>query len=124
MSLPNFQTANMAQAWGTMAAADGQQCSNCHGSGAFGMIVTTDEAVFFKTTTEQTFYLLKFFSVDTAAGKVIVNTASFKNAGVTLATHPRFDPTSNAGVTALKKFYDATAARKAANGCDPPRLVN
>lgn len=55
---------------------------------------------------------------------MIINTASFKNAGVILAGHPRFDPTNNQGMTALKTFYDATVARKAANACDPPRLID
>ena len=124
MSLANFQTANMAQAWGTLTTGSNQQCSNCHGTGAFGMIATTDETLFFKTVSEQTPYLVKFFSADVAGGKVIINTTSFKNAGVTIAGHPRFDPENHQGMTALKAFYDSTVARQVANACDPPRLIN
>jgi len=124
MSLANFQTAKMASAWGNLAATNNQRCANCHGSGAEGFIATTDEAVFFKMVTEQSAYMLKYFSVDTQNMKVVINTGSLKNAGETITGHPRFDATTNAGMTALQTFYDATMARKAAGTCDPSRLVD
>jgi hypothetical protein len=44
------------------------------------------------------------------------------SAGVTLPDHPRFNPTTNAGMTALTEFYDLTVERQTAGTCDPPRL--
>ena len=122
MSLANFATARMAATWGTMAANTGQACHDCHGNGESGMIITPTEALYFKTITEQKSYLLKYFSVDSVAGKVIINMTSFTHAN-TVAGHPGFNPTTNAGMTALKTFYDATIARKLANTCDPSRLL-
>lgn len=124
MSLANFQTAKMAQAWGNMAATSNQRCANCHGNGAEGFIATTDEALFFKTVSEQSGYMLKYFSVDTQNMKIVINTGSLKNAAEVIVGHPRFNSTSNPGVTALQLFYDATMARKMAGTCDPPRLVD
>lgn len=120
MTLTDFQTANMTEAWSTLTASNNQLCRNCHGEGGYSFITSPDETLFFTTITEHSFYLLKFFSVQGA--DVVVNTGSFQNAAVTLTSHPRFDPTNNAGVIALKTFYDATLARKTANTCDPPRL--
>jgi len=120
LSIGNFQTANMAQAWGNLTASNGQLCRNCHGDGGYSFITTLDETVFFSTMSGYSTYLVKFFSVQ--GSDIIVNTGSFKNAGVTLPSHPRFDPANNAGMTALKKLYDDTKARKAANTCDPSRL--
>jgi len=63
----------------------------------------------------------RYFTVDTAAKKVIVNQASFKSAAM-ISGHPTFDAVNNAGMIALKKFFDLTDARLTANQCDPPRL--
>jgi len=121
MSLENFEAANMAQAWGTLTASQ-QLCSNCHGTGAFAFMTGNGNAeLFFNTITTQRDLLLKYFTVD-ATGQIVINTAAFQNAGVTLQGHPRFNPTMNAGMTALGEFYDLTLARQAANTCDPPRL--
>lgn len=120
MTLASFQTAAMAQAWGNLTASNNQLCRNCHGDGGFSFIATVDEPLFFSTMSEHSAYLVKFFSVQ--GSDVIVNTGSFQKAGVTLPSHPRFDPENNAGMTALKKLYDDTAARKTAGTCDPPRL--
>jgi hypothetical protein len=124
MSLANFQTATMATSWGNMSSSSNQRCTDCHQLGGQGFMASLDEAVYFQVLTTQKYQLLKYFSVDVAAAKVIINTASFKNAGVTLADHPHFNPDVNAGMTALKQFYDLTVARKAANQCDPSRLVD
>ena len=124
MTLTNFQTANMAVAWGTLNTATNQECSNCHALGGQGFIASTDEAVFFKTVTEQSAYLVKYFSADAASGTVIINNVSMMSAGVSLTDHPHFDPINNAGMRALATFFDSTKALKAAGTCDPPRLVN
>ncbi len=122
MSLDNFTTAGMPQAWGQLAADNLQRCANCHGSGAFSFMSGSGDAEpFFQTITTQKDLLLKYFTVG-ADGKVAINTASFRNAGVVIENHPRFNATTNAGMTALGAFYDATLAREAAGQCDPPRL--
>ncbi len=122
MTLANFQTAQMAPKWGALSASNGQKCQNCHQAGLYVFIATTNETSFFSTISKQKDYLLKYFTVD-GAGKVIINTSSFTNAGVTLATHPHFDPLINAGMTALKTFYDSTLLLSNAGTCAPPTLV-
>jgi len=122
MSLENFQATNMTPAWGNLTASQ-QLCRNCHGGGAFAFMSGNgqDAEPFFNTITTQRDLLLKYFTVD-ATGQIVINTAAFQNAGVTLQGHPRFDPTNNAGMIALAEFYDLTLERQAANMCDPPRL--
>lgn len=123
MTLANFNTAQMAQKWGNLAA-DGQKCSNCHGQGAFAFITSTNAQTMFDLMTKHKDYLLKFFTVD-GTGKVIVNLASLTNAGTTLEGHPRFDATNNAGTLALQQYYTATAAlMEGTTPCDPPRLLD
>lgn len=121
LSLANFQTAQMATAWGNLTAGN-QLCRNCHGTGGYSFIASNDATLYFTTMTERAEYLSKYFSVQN--GDVIINTVSFQSAGagVVWPSHPSFDPTTNAGMTALKKLYDDTKARKLANTCDPSRL--
>lgn len=120
MTLADFQTANMTEAWSELAASNNQLCRNCHGDGGFSFITSPDENLFFTTISEHSFYLVKFFSVQ--GPDVVINTGSFQNAATTLASHPRFNASENAGMIALKTFYDATLARKTAGTCDPSRL--
>jgi hypothetical protein len=121
LTLADFNTAQMAQKWSTMAAQNNQKCLNCHQGGIAGFVVSTDPALYFQLVTEQSAQMLKYFSVDTSVtpAKVIINTGSFMNAGVTLAGHPRFDPTTNQGMTALKAWYDLAAAK---GTCGAPTL--
>lgn len=120
ITLQNFQAANMAQAWGTMAASNNQLCRNCHGVGDFGFIATNDENLFYTTMTEHSAYLVKFFSLQ--GSDVVVNTGSVANAATTLVGHPKFDPVNNPGMLALQKLYTDTKALKDANTCEPSRL--
>jgi len=122
MSLANFTQANMPTAWGNLAASNGQKCTNCHQNG-LGILITPDANLFFNSMSQQSYFMLKFFTVDTTANKIVVNTGSFMNA-LKISGHPQFDATTNAGLTALKSFYDLTAARKTANQCDPARLMD
>ncbi len=122
MTVANFTTAQMAPKWGALAASNGQKCQNCHQAGLYVFIATTNTTTFFDTISKQKDYLLKYFTVD-GTGKIIINTSSFTNAGVTLTTHPHFDPTINAGMTALKSFYDLTLAAQTAGTCGPSTLV-
>lgn len=125
MSLDNFTTANMPTAWGQLAANNLQRCANCHAGGAYAFMSGNGNAeIFFNTITTQKDLLLKYFTVD-ATGTVLINEAAFKNAGVDLppdTSHPAFNPTTNAGMTALLEFYELTKTRQMMNACDPPRL--
>ena len=122
MTLANFNTAQMAQKWGGLAASQGQKCANCHNLGGDGFIATTNAQTMFDMMTKYKDYLLKFFTVD-GDGKVIINKASMTNAGVTIPSHPRFDPLTNAGMVALEAYYTSTMALSTAGTCDPPRLT-
>jgi len=127
MKQADFNTAQMAQKWNQLAAANAQQCSNCHGTGAFSFLTGNGNATtFFTAVTTQKDFLLKYFTVD-AAGLIIINNASFQNAGVALpaggnSNHPPFNPTTNIGMDALTAFYNLAKAHQTANTCDPPRL--
>jgi hypothetical protein len=123
MTQENFNAAGMTQAWSTLAADNLQKCINCHGGGLNGFFVSTNATGYFNLLTQTTSFLLKYFTVDTVAGKVIVNTGSFKSAAaLPITTHPPFNPTTNAGMTALQKLYDSTLAKQTAGTCDPSRL--
>jgi hypothetical protein len=125
LTIADFNTAQMAQKWSTLAASNNQKCLNCHQAGGDGFIVNANADLFFKVMSENSAYMLKFFSVDTAStpAKVVVNTGSFTNAGVTIAGHPRFDPLNNQGMVALKAFYDLAAAKQAAGTCSPTPTI-
>lgn len=125
MSLTNFETSEMAQAWNVLASTMNQRCANCHQAGLDTFLSGTGNAeIFFNGLTTQRDFLLKYFTVDNT-GAVVINTASMANAGVTLPGHPRFNPTDNVGMTALNEFYTLTKTRLEAGTptpCDPPRL--
>jgi hypothetical protein len=130
MTLANFEAADMRN-FGNVNAGGGGNCKTCHALGEFGHIVSNVSQPFFQTITENKYYLLQYFSVDLSMGvpaaKVIINTRSFAGVGNRLApheAHPGFNPTNNAGMTALQKFYTDTMAKKTAGTCDPPRLKN
>ena len=122
MSLENFAASNMTTAWSTLGTSQNQSCLNCHNGGLATFLVSADEAVFFRGVTEQKDFLLKYFTVG-SAGEVIVNTAAMRSAGENLEGHPRFNPTTNAGMTALAELHPLTLARQTAGTCDPPRLL-
>ncbi|MDB4963903.1 MAG: hypothetical protein JWP01_3902 [Myxococcales bacterium] len=136
MSLTNFKTANMAQAWGNLNANNNQQCENCHATGGEGFIATQQEALFYNVVSTKKYFFLQYLTVDLTGGaemaKVIMNTVSFKGVSEGLdphREHPRFNAATNQGMTALKNFYDATMARKAIpagmpGACDAPRPLS
>jgi hypothetical protein len=126
MSLPDFQAANMAQAWGSLNAQNNQQCDDCHASGAEGFVATQTGDLFTALSTTPAL-LMQYFSVDLTKGApaatMIINQSSFAGVGTGQdphREHPRFNPWNNQGVTAVTQFYTATMARKAAGACDPP----
>jgi hypothetical protein len=122
MTIANFNTAQMAQKWGSLAAGNNQKCLNCHGGGLYGFMLNDNAQTFFGTISTQKDYLLKYFTVD-GTGKVIINMASMTNAGVTIPTHPHFDPVNNLGMPALQAFYDSTLAASTAGTCGPSTLT-
>ena len=124
LTIADFNTAQMAQRWGALAADNAQKCLNCHQGGTAGFIVSTNADLFFKVMTENSAYMLKYFTVDSNVTpmKVVINTGSMTSAGVTLVGHPRFNPTTNAGMTALKSFYDLAMAKQAAGTCTAPLI--
>ncbi|MDQ3366541.1 MAG: hypothetical protein M3680_14040 [Myxococcota bacterium] len=126
LTITDFTAANMAPAWSTLAASNNQKCLNCHQGGGDGFIVNGNAEVFFKAVSEQSGYMLKYFTVDTnvTPAKVIINTGSMSNAGLTIAGHPRFNPTINAGMTALGTFYELAAEKLAAGTCGTPTLLD
>jgi hypothetical protein len=131
MTLTDFQTANMAQAWAGLYAQNNERCDKCHASGGDGFIATEEGDQLYTALTTTPAMLMQYFTVDLTTGasaaKMIVNQSS--HAGVSLGgdphrEHPRFNSWNNQGVTAVTQFYNATMARKAAGTCDPPSAHN
>jgi hypothetical protein len=120
MTLTNFQTANMTTAWSTLVSSDGKTCQNCHSEGQYNFIATDDETAFYTGLSQHSYFMLKYFLVDTATEKVIVNTKSFMTANSAIG-HPKFNYTMNAGMTALTSFYNATVANTA---CGAPTMID
>jgi hypothetical protein len=131
MTIANFNTANMANAWGNLNAQNNQQCENCHGNGGEGFIASRDANAFFGVVSTKKMFFLQYFTVDltmgAAAAKVKINEVSFK--GVATAQdphreHPTFNATNNNGMTALKAFYDSTSLAVTGGACQPKPLMN
>lgn len=137
MTIDDFETANMPQAWGNLAANNGQQCEGCHQAGADGFIASQNRDQFYGIEPAKVGFslskslFLQYLTVDISGGaanaKVIINTASFTgvSAGVAPhASHPRFNPTTNNGMTALKAFYDLVQAKVTGGACTPAPFPN
>lgn len=125
MTIENFNTAQMAQLWGGMAATNGQACKNCHNAGAFGFTVNDQALIYFDLITTSQSQNLKYFSVQ--GTKVVINMGALTNAGTTLPGHPLFDPVNNQGMPALQQFYqltDAATVAAGAAGCGPSKIVS
>ena len=135
--IADFTTANMSQAWGQMNA-NGSLCANCHSTGGQGMIVTGVATTpptgappgLFTTIDVNKYFLIQYFTVDltggSAAAKVIINTTSFIGVSKGLpphVEHPQFNATTNAGMTALQKFYDLTMTKVMGHACGPTKLA-
>lgn len=120
MTIDNFKTARMAEAWGQMTGDDGRLCRNCHSDGAFGFIATQNEEVFFTGISQHLSLLAMYFRIDAQASKVVVNTVSLQSAA-RRPGHPSFNAQDNAGVRALQAFHAATEANVA---CGAPTLVD
>jgi len=132
MQYTDFQTANMANAWGNLTATNNQQCENCHATGGEGFIASRNSQFFYDVVSTKKYFFLQYFTVDLTQGamaaKVVMNQASFL--GVSQGQdphreHPRFNATNNQGMQALTSFYNATTARVGQPGlCAPKPLQN
>lgn len=123
MTLANFTQAKMNTAWGNLAASNGQACSSCHASGLYGFFVDRDANTMFTALSTNKAFLIVYFSADVANQKVIVDDALFAavSSGTgAFAGHPPFNPTNNAGMLALKNFYQLTLTAQQAGTCGPP----
>lgn len=132
MQYTDFQTANMANAWGNLTAQNNQQCENCHATGGEGFIASRSSQFFYDVVSTKKYFFLQYFTVDLTQGsmaaKVVMNQASFlgvSNGQDPHREHPRFNATNNQGMTALTQFYNATMARVGQAGlCAPKPLQN
>jgi mono/diheme cytochrome c family protein len=143
MSLTNFNTANMAQAWGQMQTNNGERCAACHSTGGYGFMATGIAETkaggppgLFTTMATNQYYLVMYYSVDLsdttrdATGKLMnakmkLNEDSFKGVAQNIAPHvqhPSFNYTNSQGINALKTFYTSTAAAVAAGNCGTTKL--
>lgn len=135
MSLTNWQQANMTTAWGRMQTNNGSKCESCHATGGQGMIATEIEesgpsgpGMWTVVSTNQ-YYMIQFFTVDNpidpANAKIIINHVSFDGVANGVAPHtehPRFNATTNNGMTALQSLYDLTNTAITAGNCGPTKL--
>jgi len=132
MTKTNFDSAEMANAWGNMTANNNQRCSNCHASGDGGFIATVDSQLMFDVVSSNKYYMLQYMHVkldlsNLANSTMEINTQSFMGVSGGQAPHlehPRFNATDNNGMRALEDFYNTTKAAVAAGGCGPSKLTN
>ena len=125
MTLDNFNLADMANAWGTMAASNGQACSSCHGSGLQGFYADRDAPGMFNAISTMKAFMVVYFSADVPNHKMIVDESIFAAVASgqgSFQGHPPFDARNNQGMTALKNFYSITLPLQQAKTCGPPRL--
>lgn len=128
LTLGDFTSANMADAWGNMMAEDPQEaCETCHVTGGNNFIASDNGPQFFQYISTKRNYMLQYFAVDVDHGpaKMIVNWTSFAsvNGGGINNAHPLF-PLNNDGMTALTAFYDLVASRLAQGACGPKTLTD
>jgi hypothetical protein len=127
MQLADFEAADVAPAFASIQTSDGGTCAVCHSANS-GFVVGNASNVF-ASISDYREYLSEFFIVDTSASpnRIVVNTAYFElaAAGGVDGMHPTWNPTNNAGMTALNEFYNLTLAHldgTAAPACGPSTL--
>ena len=123
----DFTAAGMAPKWSALTTASGA-CTSCHTPGG-SVLVTPDAQEFFRLMTTRHLSLLGFFTVDLTSGaagaKVILSEGRFLSVGAQqppYEQHPAFDYAGSQARSALHDLYAATAARRDAATCGPPRL--
>jgi hypothetical protein len=130
MKLEDFQATNMAAAWANINSNEGQ-CKRCHATGESSFIANQDAPTSFGVLSVKKMYFLQYFTVNLSGGataaKVEPNQVSFLgvyNRTAPHLTHPTFPYPTNAGVTALKAFYDKTILNVQGGLCQPKALEN
>jgi hypothetical protein len=131
MTLTNFTTAKMVQ-FANLQTNDGNgnaTCGACHDNAEYNMLATTLPQKFFDGISKQNTLMSQYFTVDsvTAPTKMIVNEVQLQLVAKAAAPHighRPFNLTNSQALTALKSFYDLTAAAKAAGTCGPSVLTN
>lgn len=126
MELSDFQAAGMAPAWSGLRTQNGLTCAGCHATGTGGFIAIAQPEPFFNVIRQDKYMLLQFVTAElsqgAAAAKVIINQQSLSavsSGSVPHAEHPRFTYPENAGMTALREFYNRTQQRIASGQCTP-----
>ena len=116
MTFADFQAANMAGAWTSVATTPtGQQCASCHQVASYGFVATSNAQQFFDVLEADVTLLSAFVDVTTLASQpgayqVVVDEQTIPGAGSgDIPEHPRFNPA--AGMTALRDFHQRTEAR-------------
>ena len=125
MSQANLSASGLAPAWANLSVSGGS-CKTCHEDGQNGFIATINETKLFTALSTNKFFMLQFFTVDFNQEAIVINLAAINAVATAQAPHQQH-PTfavPNAGTTALQTFFNATAARRDAGTCDPPRLMN
>ncbi len=124
MQFVDFQSANMAPAWAGLPTQQSITCRGCHETGGSGFIATTQAQVFFDALKTQKYTLLVFVTPDLSQGseaaKMVINRPAFEGVATARAPHaehPRFAFPDNAGMAALRDFYDRTMARITSGEC-------
>ena len=119
MTLADFQAANMAGAWTSVATTPtNQKCASCHAVASYGFVATSNAQQFFDVIKADKYLLQAFVDVAAVASQpgawqVIVDEQTIPGAGSgDIPEHPRFNPA--VGMTALRDFYQRTQARCAA----------
>ena len=129
MTLTNFNTAKMADSWADQVETSEGYCNVCHVNGYMGMIATQQATDMFTALSTNRNYLITYFAVDTTVtpNAVVMNTLGFKamsDGQVPFSSHPEFNATTNAGLTALQTFYTSTQASLTAGTCLAGTLTN
>lgn len=132
LSLADFDTANMTQAWQGMQA-EGNACNTCHNTGYANTIITvTKETIangppgmFTTIGTIKEFMIMWFIpdltqtGPDGKKGKIVINNQAFIGVSARQAphaTHPAFNWNNSNGKQALQAWYDLTMAKLTAAG--------
>ena len=115
MTFSDFQAANMAGAWTSVATTTNQKCGSCHAVASYGFVATSNAQQFFDVIKADKYLLQAFVDVSTVASQpgayqVIVDEQTIPGAGSGgIVEHPRFNPA--VGMAALRDFYLRTEAR-------------
>lgn len=124
MTQTNFDTAQMATAWGNMQSNAGQ-CKQCHVVGQSNMEASDVSTQMFTILSASKYCMAQYFSVDLANQKIIVNNTSITNVSKALpphSAHPNFQNNLAAGMTALQAFYTTTMQNLTAGTCGAPKF--